>query len=142
MMCAGNWRNVDLASCPRLESIWIYVCFRAPPDERQPTGGPALCLAGAGMLTRAPSTLRNIAIYLDDLPQVSALGDRRLLRLQAFDEVITPERFPLLEGVDLRIALHWHLETWSTYDWEDVEAAAQEVLPLLHSRGVLKVVEF
>ena len=74
--------------CPRLESIQIQIYFRAPADEKQPTDGPALCLAGAGMLARASATLRNITIRLHDLPKVTTLNNRQLLRLQAFDKEI------------------------------------------------------
>ena len=125
--------------CPRLESIQIQIYFRAPADEKQPTEGPALCLAGAGLLSQASGTVRTVTIRLYDLPRVSTLNNRRLLRLQEFDKILTPKRFPLLEEVNLYITPHWILRGKSKYEWAYVVTEAQKVLPQLHSRGVLKV---
>ena len=141
MAYPGRWHSVNLASCPKLESISLFIYFRASPDQKQPTDGPALCLAGAGMLARASATLRNITIRLHDLPKVTTLNNRQLLRLQAFDKEITRERFPRLKEVNLWIEPHRDLREKRKYNWEHVAAAARKALPQLHSRGVLKVRE-
>ena len=141
MICPGRWHSVNLASCSKLESISLFIYFRASPDQKQPTDGPALCLAGAGMLARASATLRNITIRLHDLPKVTTLNNRQLLRLQAFDKEITRERFPRLKEVNLWIEPHRDFREKPQYDWAHVVAAARKALPQLHSRGVLKVRE-
>ncbi|EJF57959.1 hypothetical protein DICSQDRAFT_129205 [Dichomitus squalens LYAD-421 SS1] len=113
----SHWESLNLASCPRLESININIYFRASGDEKQPTDHPALSLAGAGMLSQASGTLRKIAIWLHDLPRITTLNNRRLLRLQAFDRIITQDRFPLLEELRLAKGGAWNSEgsTWFTF---------------------------
>ena len=91
------------------------------------------------MLAKASSTLRTVSIHLEDLPRVSTLNNRRLLRLQEFDKILTPKQFPVLQEVTLCIEPHWLLERKSKYEWAHVVTEAQKVLPQLHSRGVLKV---
>ncbi|TBU26958.1 hypothetical protein BD311DRAFT_725041 [Dichomitus squalens] len=135
----SHWESLNLASCPRLESININIYFRASGDEKQPTDHPALSLAGAGMLSQASGTLRKIAIWLHDLPRITTLNNRRLLRLQAFDRMITQDRFPLLEEVKLRISVHYDLRRKPSYDWQKVVLGTQKALRGLHSRGLLEV---
>ena len=141
MACTGQWHSVNLASCPKLESISLFIYFRASPDQKQPTDGPALCLAGAGILARAPATLQNVTIHLHDLPKLTTLNNRQLLRLQAFDKAITREHFPRLKEVTLWIEPHRDFREKRKYDWAHVVAAARKALPQLHSRGILKVRE-
>ena len=93
------------------------------------------------MLARASSTLQKITIYLRDLPRVATLNNRRLLRLQAFDQAITLERFPHLKEFNLWIEPHWEFKYRSKYSWADVKDAARKALPQLRLRGVLKVRE-
>ncbi|TBU26947.1 hypothetical protein BD311DRAFT_666444 [Dichomitus squalens] len=137
----SHWKSLNLASCPRLESINIRIYFRAPGDEKQPTDHPVLSLAGAGMLSQAPPTLRKIVIWLHDLPRITTLNNRRMLRLQEFDKIITRDRFPLLERVHLHISIDSSLERKLKTDWWKLVLATQKVLPGLHSRGLLKVTQ-
>ncbi|TBU26956.1 hypothetical protein BD311DRAFT_725035 [Dichomitus squalens] len=138
----SQWQSLNLTSCPKLESIKIDIFFRASSEEKQPTGGPVLSLAGAGILSQASGALRNITIRLHDLPRVTTLTNRRLLRLQAFENVITPKRFPLLQNVELLIKPEWNVERTTTCQWQHVVAEAQKALPKLHSRGLLQVTKY
>ena len=97
-------------------------------------------LAGAGMLSQAPSTLRKIKIYLDSLNCLAMLNDQQLLRLQAFEEVITPARFPLVEEVNVRIIFSWFWEMFVDRKvMRDVVLETRKALPGLHARGLLRV---
>ncbi|EJF57961.1 hypothetical protein DICSQDRAFT_157088 [Dichomitus squalens LYAD-421 SS1] len=139
-----HWQSLKLASCPKLDSIRINIYLRARPtdddsDETEATNVPALSLPGAGMLFQASSALRSIYIYVHDLPRVTTLNDRRLLRLQEFDKVITPDTFPLLLRVFLRIRPDGDLWRQPDYKWRKVVVGTRRALPNLHSRGMLRV---
>ncbi|TBU24716.1 hypothetical protein BD309DRAFT_1030153 [Dichomitus squalens] len=134
----GHWRSLGLASCSKLRSIEIEIYFRY--DEK-PQDVPAYSLAGAGMLSQAPRTLRHVTIRLNYLPRVTTLNNRRMLRLQEFDKVITYDRFPDMKEVNLCILLDRYLEADRKYDWQHVVVGVQKALPNLHARGLLKVIK-
>lgn len=73
------------------------------------TSVPVLSLAGAGMLSQASGTLRKVAISLWDLPRVTTVNNRRMLRLPAlaFDKVLISDRFPVLEEVRVGVIPDW-----------------------------------
>ncbi|TBU44753.1 hypothetical protein BD309DRAFT_891949 [Dichomitus squalens] len=137
-----HWQDLNLASCPKLERIWINIYLPDKIDENQPTDVQALSLPGAGMLSQVSRALREIYIYVYDLPRVTTLNNRRLLRLQEFDKVITPDRFPLLRKVYLRIRPDQDLQQKPDYKWRQVVVGTRNALPNIHSRGMLRVQRF
>ena len=140
-MYVGGWRSLNLALCTKLESIEIHIYFRSSPDEKHPTDVPVLSLAGAGMLSQASDTLRTVEIYVHDLPRVTTLNNRRLLRLQEFDKVITPDRFPRLEKVKVHVLPAYDFRRKRAYNWQQIVVGTQKALPSLQTRGILEVVE-
>ena len=135
----GSWQNLNLASCTKLESIMVQIFFRSSPSEKHPTDVPALSLAGAGMLSQVSGTLRTVEIYVHDLPRVTTLNNRRVLRLQEFDKVLTPDRSPRLEKVKVHIRSALQLQQKREYRWQQIVVGTQKVLPNIHSRGLLEV---
>ena len=138
-MYVGGWRSLNLALCTKLESIEIHIYFRSSPDEKHPTDVPVLSLAGAGMLSQVSGTLRTVEIYVYDLPRVTTLNNRRALRLQGFDKVLTRDRFPRLEKVKVHIRSALQLQQKREYRWQQIVVGTQKVLPNIHSRGLLEV---
>ncbi|KAI1786720.1 hypothetical protein LXA43DRAFT_756296, partial [Ganoderma leucocontextum] len=141
----SHWHALNLASCPKLESIAISIYLgRASYDNPQSadfeSDVPALSLAGVGMLSQAPCTLHRVIISLLDLPNVETLYDRRILRLEEFDKAITPSRFPVLKEVILEVSLdsdvakHWDHDG---FGWDDILTGVRRALPSLHTRGLL-----
>ena len=106
---AGHWHTFSIGACPKLDFIQIHIYFRAPGDAPQPQNIPVLSLAGAGMLSQASGTLRKVAISLWDLPRVTTVNNRRMLRLPAlaFDKVLISDRFPVLEEVRVGVIPDW-----------------------------------
>ena len=93
------------------------------------------------MLAKASSTLRTVRIHLEDLPRVSTLNNRRLLRLQEFDKVLTPDRFPRLEKVKVHVFSAYYFKIKRGYNWQEIVVGTQKVLPKLQARGLLEVVD-
>ena len=137
----GSWQNLNLASCTELESIMIQIFFRSSPSEKHPTDVPALSLAGACMLSQVSGTLRTVEIYVHDLPRVTTLNNRRLLRLQEFDKVITPNRFPRIEKVKVHVLPAYDFRRKRAYNWQQIVIGTQKALSSLQTRGILEVVE-
>ncbi|TBU26945.1 hypothetical protein BD311DRAFT_725011 [Dichomitus squalens] len=124
-----HWQDLNLASCPKLERIWINIYLPDKIDENQPTDVQALSLPGAGMLSQVSRALRDIYIYVYDLPCVATLNNRRLLGLQEFEKVITADRFPLLRKVYLRIRPDEDLQQKPDYKWRQVVVGTRNALP-------------
>ena len=93
------------------------------------------------MLSQASDTLRTVEIYVHDLPRVTTLNNRRLLRLQEFDKVITPDRFPRIEKVKVHVFSAYYFRIKRGYDWQEIVVGTQKVLPKLQARGLLEVVD-
>ena len=93
------------------------------------------------MLSQASSTLRTVDIHLHDLPRVGMLNNRRVLRMQEFDKVLTPDRFPRLEKVKVHVLSAYCFKITRGYNWQEIVVGTQKVLPKLQARGLLEVVD-
>ena len=136
---AAHWHVLHLEACHQLEFIEIEIFFRAPCGQPQPQNIPALSLAGAGMLSQASGTLRKVSIIIWDLPRTSTLSNKGTLRLQAFDKVVTADRFPIIKEVRVAVMPQRALYDSAGYEWLKAVAAVRKAMPSLHSRGLLDV---
>ena len=92
------------------------------------------------MLSQVSRTLRTVDIHLHDLPRVGMLNNRLVLRMQEFDKVLTPDRFPRLEKVKVHVLSAYYFKIKRGYNWQEIVVGTQKVLPKLQARGLLEVV--
>ena len=92
-----------------------------------------------GLISEASPTLRTVSLDIIGIAYpTTTLAHREFLKLQAFDEIITKERFPVFEKFELVIptdvmpSRQWQCQT-------DCAEAAYNVLPQLRSWGVMKI---
>ena len=133
MRLEDHWQKLNISLCLHLESLAtsIDLIVERPPSK-------ALSHV-VGLLSEAPPSLRTLSLEIIGLayPTVTRVN-REILKLQAFDEIITKERFPVFQKFELVIptdvmpSRQWQCQT-------DCTEAAYNVLPQLRSWGVMKI---
>ncbi|KAI0720688.1 hypothetical protein C8T65DRAFT_826163 [Cerioporus squamosus] len=132
---ASDWKLLDIRPCKNLAFLAFPIYVR-----RKETIDKALSHVGVGLLANyaPPETLRKVVIDLHDLPRATTLGNRSVLKLQEFDKLLTPDRFPLLWQVILDVGVTQDL--YDKYEYADAcRDAAHRTLHGLHTRGLLNV---
>lgn len=131
----SDWRLLDIRPCQKLVYICLHIYVR-----RKENVSKYLSHVGVGLLENyaPPATLGKVVIRIHDLPRAATLGNRSVLRLQAFDKVFTEARFPRLWSFFLKVGI-----TEDLYDtWEykvNIEDAACRALRGLATRGLLEI---
>ncbi len=132
----ADWTLLDIRGCEKLERLYLSLNVRLRENERPQR---ALCHVAAGLLAYyASPTIRRVVIDLDDVADPTTLGNRAVVKLQEFDNVLAEARFPYLCQVMLHVGTTRELREKAEYA-DDYYDAVLRALPCLHSRGVLNV---
>ncbi len=113
------------------------------PQPRQDEDALRPSLAAIGMLSQVSRTVRDVTIQLHGLPSAPGatpelLKKGRLLGLQAFDEAITREAFPLVKKVHLRMRFQPAYRSIHDDDWGEIQDVVwSKTLPNLDGQGLL-----
>ncbi|PIL23509.1 hypothetical protein GSI_14821 [Ganoderma sinense ZZ0214-1] len=126
-----EWPSLDLASCPRLESLVLHVYAQNPPSDMP------LCSAAAGIFLQAPPTLRCATLKIWHCPSKN-LVNAKWLGLQAVAKALSiPSRLLRLEKLTVQLQSD-ERNYEGAAEW--YRATCEAAFSAVHAAGKLEVV--